>query len=279
MPTSINKWSVASVFNAWGCLRSQRLYNYDARVDEEMFITPKYTTDLVADCIRALGYNVQCGQTPNCDMYIILSISKVECGREKFYYGSTFTWGGRHQDSHRILAGERTIYNEADLFSSIADSPRCVAYDYELSGEDLAAFRASLFDISDKMSVSHIKKLIDDGSKCNRLAEAAETVDRYFTGVSTIGNSLPNEIVHALKEFTCDCLCFVKEPDYEFYIPDCMIEGDIACPVAEESINCPDGGSTVCDAHALPVCLPECAVKCKENDVTDSSSSDSDDDC
>ena len=52
MPTSINKWSVASVFNAWGCLRSQRLYNYDARVDEEMFITPKYTTDLVADCIR-----------------------------------------------------------------------------------------------------------------------------------------------------------------------------------------------------------------------------------
>lgn len=282
MSTVINNWSVASAFNAWGFLRSRKLYDYAWRTGVPLeFVTPEFGTERVADCIRALGYNVQCGTTPNYSIYIILSISKVEHGREKFYYGSKFK--GRflkcHQDSHRILAGERTIYNEANLFSSIDVSPRGVAYDYELRGEDLATFRASLFDISDKMSVSHIKNLIDQGSKCNRWAEKTEDVDKYFTGVSTIGNSLPNEIVHALKEFTCDCSYFVKEQDYEFYIPECMFEGDMACPVAEESTNCQDGGSAVCDTPTpAPACLPECAVKCKKNNTTNSSSSDSDSD-
>ena len=54
-----------------------------------------------------------------------------------------------------------------------------------------------------------------------------------MNGVSTIGNTLPNDIVEVLRDFRCDDPNFTTEPDYEFYIPECMLE-TISCPVDSE---------------------------------------------
>lgn len=81
------------------------------------------------------------------------------------------------------------------------------------------------------MSLHKIKGLIDAGARCNKLTTS--TIYQYLGGVSTIGNTLPNDIVYALQAFTSDDPNFRKEHDYEFYIPEAMQEL-ITCPEAEE---------------------------------------------
>ena len=51
-----------------------------------------------------------------------------------------------------------------------------------------------------------------------------------------IGNTLPNDIVEALRDFRSEMPSFTTEPDYEFYIPDSMIE-TMACPVSEDTMH------------------------------------------
>ena len=67
-------------------------------------------------------------------------------------------------------------------------------------------------------------------------------------GVSTIGNTLPNDIVQALQDFRSDCPNFVREPDYECYIPPSMQETPDACPPPEPANN--QGGGA--QAAAVP---------------------------
>ena len=81
------------------------------------------------------------------------------------------------------------------------------------------------------MSSHKIKGLIDAGARCNKLTTS--TIEQYLGGVSTIGNTLPSDIVYALQAFTSDDPNFRTEPEYEFFIPDAMQEL-ITCPVAEE---------------------------------------------
>ena len=89
-------------------------------------------------------------------------------------------------------------------------------------------------------------KFIDDGSICNTNFENWKIWD---TGVSTIGNTLPNDIVQALQDFRSDCPNFVREPDREFYIPPSMQETPDACP-PPESANNQGGGAQAAAAPA-----------------------------
>ena len=199
----------------------------------------------VADCIRQLGYTVQCGAggQDGRGKYSILSIHK-----ERFYYGLV--------SSHHCLSGKRSVYKGFLRWKpSWRESMRAAAAACATDKEMQEAEEKKLF------------KLIDDGSICNK---NWENWDIWETGVSTIGNTLPDEIVQALQDFRSDCPDFVRNPDYEFYIPQCMQELPESCP-PHEPVNNQGGG-------AQATAAPAQASK-KTPDTSESSdSSDSEDD-
>ena len=79
-----NGWSVASVFNTNGTCHSAGIHSHSPAPTIDLprapvaFDNPRKNTESVADCIRKLGYTVQCGRGGEgwCGKYIILSISK-----------------------------------------------------------------------------------------------------------------------------------------------------------------------------------------------------------
>ena len=212
----------------------------------------------VADCIRQLGYTVQCGAggQDGRGKYSILSIHK-----ERFYYGLV--------SSHHCLSGKRSVYKGFLRWKpSWRESMRAAAAACATDKEMQEAEEKKLF------------KLIDDGSICNK---NWENWDIWETGVSTIGNTLPNDIVQALQDFRSDCPDFVRNPGYEFYIPPCMQELPESCP-PPESANNQGGGAQAAAVAALAapaavaVAAQEVTTSKKTPNTSDSSdSSDSDD--
>ena len=82
-----------------------------------------------------------------------------------------------------------------------------------------------------------IKDMIEKGSHSNKISKDDQIIDAYLHGVSTIGNTLPADIVEALQTFTSTDNMFVNDPDYEFYIPPSMQELPEACPCPEEPLK------------------------------------------
>ena len=182
---------------------------------------PSTNVESVADCIRQLGYTVQCGAggQDGRGKYSILSIHK-----ERFYYGLV--------SSHHCLSGKRSVYKGFLRWKlSLRAAAAACATDKEMQ----EAEEKKLF------------KLIDDGSICNK---NLENWDIWETGVSTIGNTLPDDIVQALQDFRSDCPDFVRNPDYEFYIPPCMQELPESCPPHEPVNN--QGGDAQATAAPAP---------------------------
>jgi hypothetical protein len=192
---------------------------------------PRKNTESVADCIRQLGYTVQCGTDRGCGRgkYSILSIRK-----KKFYYGSEFG------TCYQYLSGKRSVYKG---FLRWKLSWRAAAAACATDKEMRSAEEKKLF------------KLIDEGSIYSK---NWENWDIWETGVSTIGNTLPNDIVQALQDFRSDCPDFVRNPDYEFYIPPSMQETPDACPPAEPANN--EGGGAQATAAPAPVPAQATAV-------------------
>ena len=98
-----------------------------------------------------------------------------------------------------------------------------------------------LRDISGEFTEQEIKTLIEDGSEANvqidylnQKSVWGEYDSERRPGVSTIGNTLPADIVQALQDFRSELPHFVREPDYEFYIPPSMQE--TPCPRATPPI-------------------------------------------
>ena len=261
-----NGWSVASVFNTNGTCHSAGIHSYphaptiDLPRAPAAFDNPRKNTESVADCIRKLGYTVQCGRGGEGarGKYIILTISK-----KRFYYGSEFG------TCYQYLSGKRSVY-EGVLRWKL--SWRAAAAACATDKEMRSAEEKKLF------------KLIDEGSIYSK---NWENWDIWETGVSTIGNTLPNDIVQALQDFRSDCPDFVRNPDYEFYIPPSMQETPVACPPAEPANNegggaqatvAPAPAQAQATATATAVAAPAQASK-KTPDTSESSdSSDSEDD-
>ena len=212
----------------------------------------------VADCIRQLGYTVQCGAggQDGRGKYSILSIRK-----KRFYYGSEFG------TCYQYLSGKRSVYKGFLRWKLIW---RAAAAACATDKETREAEEKKLF------------KLIHDGSICNK---NWENWDIWETGVSTIGNTLPDEIVQALQDFRSDCPDFVRNPDYEFYIPPCMQELPESCP-PPESANIHGGGAAQATAvadveQAVPAQataaynkIPNTSESSDRSDRSDSSDSD-----
>ena len=281
-----NEWSVASVFYALptchsvvgdvGPLPQVRPGSFDFR--DHLPQHPPAPLEIdnscknvesVADCIRQLGYTVRCGtggeggaSRGGREKYAILSISK-----KRFYYGSELG------TCYQYLSGKRSVYKG---FLRWRESLRAAAAACATDKEMQEAEEKKLF------------KLIDDGSICNK---NWENWDIWETGVSTIGNTLPNDIVQALQDFRRDCPDFVRNPDYEFYIPPCMQELPESCP-PPESANNQGGGAqatAVAEEHGAVAAYATVAAVAVSQQVTtskkipntseSSDSSDSDDEC
>ena len=270
--TIYSRWSVASSFNSWGMWRFENSNEEGGHVAAVI-----KNVDSVANCIRELGYEVDCGFCNGAGTYIIMCIyrdtSEGSGIPEMFYYGTKFSCSvGEHLNHHRTLAGHRTIYEAAKNFVP----------------EVFSADNINLLeDISSILTEKKIKTLIHNGSTSTIPASRERAPwfcpEKYINGVSTIGNTLPNDIVNALENFTSDCHYFVKEPAYEFYIPEFMLDCiDMACPVAELSLakdvaEYPSQESGAEYTTAIAVAAPVTTISTRRNVDRINSSSNSDD--
>jgi len=283
MPDLNKGWSVVSVFNPCG------MYRYTAAMN----VADGYRRPLstrrnlnyqcaqvanVADCIRSLGYKVCYCWTEENRNFVISSIQKGTV----FYYGSREReicnhCPFEHRRSYRYLAGYRTIYQEVDNKQLKPRTRRVVQETVHMPArrlQDLPLHR--LENISEEIPWLEMKELIDNGCISNMYNEGSS----YVEGVSTIGNTLPPDIVEALKSFRSDDDHFVEEPDYEFYIPDSMKELPEACAAPEDSGGAAQGGpAAVAAAVAAVVAVPSANHPSKNtSSSSDSDSSDSEDD-
>ena len=76
-----------------------------------------------------------------------------------------------------------------------------------------------------------MEQLIENGAYCNKFSEKKDSYND--NGVSTIGNTLPQDIVEALRDFRSEHDAFIREPDYEFYIPSSLLATNY-CPCDTE---------------------------------------------
>ena len=214
------RWSVASVFDVYGMYRyaaAEMLAN-EHRMPHQVHAIYDQSTKVtsVADCISALGYTVRCCWTEESGRYVIWSIQN-DTG---FCYGSRGSeiynhCPFEHQQSFRYLASHRTIYEKIDnkqLKPQTRHLTQGTVFMPARRLRDLWCGR--LENISGEIPWSEMKELIDNGCISNMYNEGSS----YVEGVSTLGNTLPPDIVEALKSFHSDDANFNKEPDYEFYI-------------------------------------------------------------
>ena len=289
------EWSVASVFN------KNRLLRYDPNAAEQAELDWNNSpvsisriatlgpcpdemerVESVADCIRELGYIVRINTASRASgKCVISSIYKLKWDptsdsawrKQTGYYGVGVCYAlPDPRAGSRCLAGRRTIYEKANLYGVFPELLE--------SEEGVNKLR----DISGEFTEQEIKTLIEDGSDANVMMDYlnqksvwGEYDSERRPGVSTIGNTLPADIVKALQDFRSDLPYFVREPDYEFYIPPCIQETLGACPPAEPANNEGGGGASAAPAQATAVAAPA-SKKVPTGDSSDSSdSSDSDD--
>ncbi len=217
--THYNFWSPSTVFNRFGSFRCDEEY----RRNTGWRMTLTCATEKIAKHIEQLGYVVVCGY--GCDGgWIILSIhrhsSKALPGGKLVYgimnsYSGTARW-------ERQLSGNRTIYEAAKAFCP-----------EKFTGDNSNLRRSVDCVFTDKK----IKDMIEKGSHSNKISKDDQLMETYLHGISTIGNTLPADIVEALRTFTSTDNMFVNDPDYEFYIPPSMQELPEACPCPEESLK------------------------------------------
>ena len=267
------EWSVASVFN------KNRLLRYDPNAAEQAELDWNNSpvsisriatlgpcpdemerVESVADCIRELGYIVKCNTASRASGKIeISSIYKLKWDptsdsawrKQIGYYGVGVGRLAHPRAGSRCLAGRRTIYEKANLYGVFPELLE--------SEEGVNKLR----DISGEFTEQEIKTLIEDGSEANVLMDYhnqksvwGEYDAERRPGVSTIGNTLPADIVKALQDFRSDLPYFVREPDYEFYIPPSMQETPVACPPPEPANNLGGGGASAAPSHATAVAAP-----------------------
>ena len=264
------EWSVASVFN------KNRLLRYDPNAAEQeeldwnnspISISRIATlgpcpdemerVESVADCIRELGYIVRINTASRASGKIeISSIYKLKWDptsdsawrKQIGYYGVGVGRLAHPRAGSRCLAGRRTIYEKANLYGVFPELLE--------SEEGVNKLR----DISGEFTEQEIKTLIEDGSEANvqidYLNQKSVWGEYDFErrpGVSTIGNTLPADIVQALQDFRSDLPYFVREPDYEFYIPPSMQETPDACPPPEPANNQGGDASAAVEVAAVEV--------------------------
>ena len=241
-----NKWSVSAAFSRYGIYRYVKYERYAKQIygwypeDQDRSgpsdRTTQRRTEEVADCIRGLGYRVECGSimaSNNCGgNYFIMNIIDSS---GVYIYGQKSDCEKRGGEmslrdvlDSRVLAGHRTISQKDWEFCKAGwrDRPeRHGRWGFMLE------FRRpddGIWGLGDDQIYAMSRK----GAYSNREMRA------YESAVSTIGNTLPGDIVEALEKFRprVPDETFYQEHDYEFWIPESM-RIDTVCPCAEEVLD------------------------------------------
>lgn len=276
MTKFIEKWSVASVFNEWGMARFEDAY--DCGFCAQLLCQTFGRASQVAECIKELGYTVEIEKSLLTGLFIIRNISKKDDNGDCInYYGFNGTeteldWKTNYT---MPLNGDRTINHKA-----VQDQ-----HGARLFFRNFQNYSETLRDIKQDENYLHnitpvfeevfpegtMKQLIENGAYCNRFSEQRSRRRSYSeNGVSTIGNTLPQDIVEALRDFRSEQVAFIREPDYEFYIP-CSVLATNCCPCDTEHTEYNIDN----EYYPQEVCCP--GVE-KENLYQSSSSSESDED-
>lgn len=236
MAKFIEKWSVASVFNEWGMARFEDAY--DCGFCAQLLCQTFGRASEVAGCIEELGYTVEIEKSLLTGLFIIRNISKTdENGTCINYYGSNGTeteldWKANYT---MPLSGDRTINHKA-----VQDH-----YGASMFFRNFQKYSETLRDIKQDENYLHnitpvfeevfpegtMEKVIEDGAYCNKFSEKKDSYND--NGVSTIGNTLPQDIVEALRDFRSEHDAFIREPNYEFYIPGSVLATN-CCPCDTE---------------------------------------------
>ena len=267
------------MFNRWGddgCTRSG-----DMMPERRTEKTGVLTTEVVAHVIRSLGYIVTCSAHPYSGTgwagheggcYIIMSIQSQD---GKYIYGCSRKdekYNG-HRVETRPLLGHRTIWDWAGW------QARCTAGRELCNAEDLKSFICEddiirAIDCGATAVAANLHHLeydriqFDVGSGPTYVDEVRAIHEN--TGISTIGNVLPSDIVEALRDFRHDDSAFRTEADWEFYM------GVMVCPVAEEA-DCV-GGAAAASGAAPAAAASGAAGSADGVGSTDGSDSSSDED-
>ena len=256
MPDFNKGWSVASVFNPYGMYRYEGVEFIAHRRSRQLRRLDNQCTQAasVADCIRSLGYTVKCCWTEESGRYVIISIQNDM----EFCYGSRGSGicnhcPEEHKRSYRYLAGHRTIYEEVDG-RQLELRTRVMQETVHMPARRLQDLHR-LENISGEIPWPEMKELIDNGCIRNMYKEGIKWL---FDGVSTLGNTMPPDIVQALQDFRSPDANFYREPDYEFYIPPCMQELPESCPPPESANN--HGGGAGKAQGGLPVAVAAVAA-------------------
>ena len=269
MTLFIPTWSVTSAFNRW---KDSGVHG-DSTVSihqDALLIRERFgLVDTVADVISGLGYTVKCG-VHQCERamgsYIIMNIQSED---------GTYVYGCSQEDEEwlgqrtnvRPLIGNRTLWEWVQWQSF-----------KEIKTEE---------ELQDVISEKDIIDVIYSGGKY--LLENSQVPSFYLdraaarppkmedanpdyislwhssAGISTIGNTLPHDIVKALYNFSHHDIAFRKDIHWEYFIPD-LIQIPEACPVAEQN------DAVVEDLVSGVSCLAKPSSEC--NNETDSCSSD-----
>jgi len=288
-------WSVASAFNRWGddgwegsggwrpggdgrWWRPHRERRTGGRAGK----TGVMTTEVVANVIRSLGYIVTCSPQPAIDngswggCYIIMSIQSQD---GKYIYGCSREdeqYIGKRVET-RPLLGHRTIWdwagwrvgrelrNAEDLKSVICED------------DIISAIECGATAVAANLHHLEYDRIQFDAEYAGcRCPGVGVRVKHEHTGISTIGNVLPSDIVEILRDFRNDDFTFRTEVDWEFYM------SVMACPVAEEAAGVAGGAAGSANASAAggggavavaPAAAPPAAG---DTDGSDSSSDEDD---
>ena len=241
MSLFISTWSVASAFNRWN---DDGVYgDWVVNIEQDLVVSSGWShrrVNIVADIIRGLGYIVTCGEH-RCEgammSYIIMNIQNAD---GDCIYGCSLEdeeWLGQRTNT-RPLIGNRTIWEwvywqvKTELHG-IGELKDAICDD-----EIVAAINNGGQHFADNSEVAGFYAYRAATRPPDHEDAQPSEVSAWHreTGISTIGNTLPYDIVEALRDFRHDDVAFRVDIDWEFYIPDFMRE-DMACPVAEQN-NC-----------------------------------------
>ena len=245
MSLYISTWSVSSVFNRWNVngVHFDPVVEIDQPNEDEQLSSFNISctddcVNIVADVIRDLGYIVKCG-IHHCEntisSYIIMDIQTSEgeyvygCSSDDAMYmekrvhcspliGNRTIWEWAYWQTNNQINNETDLKEEIcddDIINAINCGGKYFSENSQVSG--FYPYRSAVYPPSHRDAYpSEVRKWHDQ------------------TGFSTIGNTLPYDIVEALRDFRHDDIAFREDIYWEFYIPDFM-QNYMACPVSEQN--------------------------------------------
>ena len=265
-------------------------------IDPEILSSRIYTAE-VAKCIERLGYTVICDyrQVLFCAAPGLLIIMCIKDADGKVVYGDPVVQRGL--DFTRHLIGRRSIWSwverkmggGADLASAWSGDKRLRMHEYMHKSSSFEDITSAICDGSEK-SLADIVKHRWAGRRVSDYSWRGTS--KHEGAMSTIGNTLPQDIVRALDEYNDQLeephpnyICR-KEHPMEFWIPPNM-RHEVVVPAPEQSLasECASGGTpcplrmpeppNACGGGAAAACA---AFPQQERDDDSCSSSSSDDD-